>query len=113
MSPTLDKDRHLQPVPDPLTASPAHDGLRPKRALTQGAGKPESTFTSGPNLTTLGDGPLAGSMTKAPAAPNPFSSLSTMAQEALLSAATCHGPPSGPISQDKGQHTQHAHQGPT
>lgn len=76
MSPTLDMDRHLQPVPDPLTASPAHDGLRPKRALAQAAGKPESTFTHGPNLTVPGDGPLARSMTKAPTAPHPFSGLS-------------------------------------
>lgn len=113
MSPTLDMDRHLQPVPDPLTASPAHDGLRPKRALAQAAGKPESTFTHGPNLTMPGDGPLARSMTKAPTAPHPFSGLSAMAREALLSAATRHGPPSGPVSQDEGQHTQQAPQGPT
>lgn len=61
MSPTLDIDRHLQMVPDPLTASPAHDELRPKRALARAAGKPKSTFTPGPNLTMPGDGPVAGS----------------------------------------------------
>lgn len=110
MSPTLDTDRHLQMVPDTLTAPPAHDELRLKRALTRAAGKPKSTFTPGPNLTTPGDGPLW-EHDQRPAAPNPFSGLSAMAQEALLSAATCHGPPSGPISQDESQRTQQAPQG--